>query len=202
MCPPEMLGFHDTLEMFFRKNFTEEIHRLTFDGPAEMHPAVSGTRSRKPSEATPYQAAQQRSLASDAISIAPSSVSVPHARIPAYAIPPLPSRSSVLSTSTMGTLESGPSGVPRETPLQRHLARLTQHGMGALDGATRASDVASLDSPSDSFINGGGTIVGIGVGAGGSSSSIVGSISGSLRGRLSRLGALSFGRGGQPGQPG
>lgn len=31
LCPPEMLAFHATLEKFFRKNFAEEIQRLSVD---------------------------------------------------------------------------------------------------------------------------------------------------------------------------
>ncbi|KAH9046876.1 hypothetical protein EDB84DRAFT_1557919 [Lactarius hengduanensis] len=44
LCPPEMLEFHETLEKFFRKNFHEEIQRLSFEIPAERGVASSPSR--------------------------------------------------------------------------------------------------------------------------------------------------------------
>lgn len=38
LCPPEMVGFHNTLEKFFRKSFAEEIQRLDLDLRAPSRP--------------------------------------------------------------------------------------------------------------------------------------------------------------------
>ncbi|KAI0321083.1 hypothetical protein OF83DRAFT_1168770 [Amylostereum chailletii] len=197
LCPPEMLAFHETLEKFFRKNFSEEIRRLTFEGPADQHPAVLGTRSRKPSTAT-TNAPYAPSTMNDAISIAPSSAST--SRAP-YMIPPLQLRTSIASLPSppAGMLDStGASQTSgKQTPLQKHLAHLARHGMNGVastptpgeNGAS--SDRMSVESPSDSFVNVTGSNVPT---ASTSAASIVGSIGGSLRGRFSRLGSLSFGR--------
>jgi hypothetical protein len=85
------------------------------------------------------------------------------------------------------------------TRLQKHIAHLTRHGMNAvasgpgegIDGYIHRTDSLSIGSPQGSFVNVTGT-------AGPSmtnSGSLTGSRSaGSLKGRFSRLGSLSFGR--------
>jgi dedicator of cytokinesis protein 3 len=196
-----MLSFHDTLEKFFRKNFSEEIHRLTFDGPEDQHPANTGTRSRKPSAASPYMPQQNRNLAQDAISIAPStsamSMSTSRGQY-GIGIPPLPSRASVVSSpSSVGTVDATrfSAAPPSQTPLQKHLAHIARHGINGVSsgsGEAVGSDTMSVsESPSGSIVNVAGWS---NPAAGSSGSSIVGSISGSIKGRFSRLGSLSFGR--------
>ena len=90
----------------------------------------------------------------------------------------------------------------KQTPLQRHLAHLARHGINGLSSAPGdigGSDSLSAESPHNSFVN-----VGNGIHAtptaqisGGSvATSYMGSIGsfGSLKGRFSRFGSLSFGR--------
>ena len=50
LCPPEMMPFHETLERFFRKNFLDEIRRLSIDVTSRdesslisRHPAHMGS---------------------------------------------------------------------------------------------------------------------------------------------------------------
>lgn len=85
----------------------------------------------------------------------------------------------------------------RQTPLQRNLAHLARHGMHAISsgpGDSANSDSISAGSPHDSFVN-----VGTGIPAASTSgtsmvTSNFGNSIGSLRGRISRLGSLNFGR--------
>ncbi|KAI9456498.1 C2 domain in Dock180 and Zizimin proteins-domain-containing protein [Lactarius psammicola] len=171
LCPPEMLEFHETLEKFFRKNFHEEIQRLSFEIPAER--AFASSLSR------PYH-----SYASSLTSIVPSSSSASTTRAP-FAIPPL----------------QLPSSAAQPTRLQKHIAHLARHGMnavasgpgeGVVDSAVPRSDTLSAISPQGSFVNVTGATEPSSANSG---ASIMGSISGSFKkGRFSRLGTLSFAR--------
>lgn len=55
LCPPEMLAFHATLEKFFRKNFADEILRLSVDPSPEPRAldAVPTSARLPPSAAMP-----------------------------------------------------------------------------------------------------------------------------------------------------
>jgi len=186
LCPQEMLTFHETLEMFFRKNFEEEIRRLSFDAPTERGIATS----LRPPDASSYTS----SLA-DATSTVPSNASA--SRAP-FAIPPLHlPGTNITPPQSPATSFTGSAMQP--TRLQKHMAHLARHGMNAVssgpgegvDGGVHRSESLSVGSHQGSFVNVTGTA---GPSATNSGASLVGSKSGSLKGRFSRLGSLSFGR--------
>lgn len=180
LCPPEFLPFHETLEKFFRKNFRDEIRRLVVEDVSATSPSVGAGH---------YEQSLQNSN---------STIST---RRP-FTIPPLQLGRSILTSpvqSPSSPIEEAPT--VKQTPLQRHLAHLTKHGINGVSSApgesVGGSDSLSGESPHNSFVN---------VGNGGvhspqaSSTSIapshmgsMGSLS-SLRGRFSRFGSLNFGR--------
>ena len=182
-----MLAFHETLESFFRKNFDEEIRRLSFEVPTE--------RGIPSSSLQPPDAPSYASSLADAISITQSSTSVNRTPF-SVSSPPVPSL-NVTPPQSPSTSFVGSALQP--TRLQKHIAHLTRHGMNAVasrpgegvDGYIHRTDSLSIGSPQGSFVNVTGT-------AGPSvtnSASLTGSKSaGSLKGRFSRLGSLSFGR--------
>ncbi len=182
-----MLEFHETLEKFFRKNFHEEIQRLSFEIPAER--AITSSLSR------PYH-----SYASSLTSIVPSSSSASTTRAPFAIIPPLQLPGSHI-TPPQSPLTPFPSSAAQPTRLQKHIAHLARHGMnavasgpgeGVVDSAVPRSDTFSVISPQGSFVNVTGPAEPSSANSG---TSIMGSISGSLKkGRFSRLGTLSFAR--------
>jgi dedicator of cytokinesis protein 3 len=180
-----MLSFHATLEGFFRKNFDEEIQRLSFDAPTE--------RGMASSVRVPDVSSYAPSLA-DATSIVPSNSST--TRTP-FAIPPLHLGANISPPQSPAISFAGSTTQP--TRLQKHIANLTRHGMNAVssgpaegaDGAIHRSDSLSASSPHGSFVNVTGNA---GPSATNSGASLLGSKSGSLKGRFSRLGSISFGR--------
>lgn len=120
--------------------------------------------------------------------------------------PPSPTGSPTSPTSTSAPPQT-------QTLLQRHLAYLTRHGINGVSSAPGdavGSDTVSVASPRNSFVNVGGThvlhangmqstpavqvsgnsVMGYNVG----SVNSLGSISGTIRGRISRFGSLNFGR--------
>ena len=181
-----MLEFHETLERFFRKNYHEEIQRLSFEIP------TTSSLSRPDHSYT--------SSLTDAPSIVPSSSSASTTRAP-FSIPPLQLPGSHISPpqSPLATFVSSAS---QPTRLQKHLAHLARHGMnavasgpgeGVVDAGILRSDTLSVTSPQGSFVN----VTGAAPEPSSTTSgaSIMGSISGSFKkGRFSRLGTLSFGR--------
>ncbi|KAI0305423.1 C2 domain in Dock180 and Zizimin proteins-domain-containing protein [Multifurca ochricompacta] len=185
LCPPEMLAFHETLEKFFRKNFNEEIQRLSFEFPTEREIDSS---LRQP------DASYAPSL-TDVTSIIPSGSSASTTRAH-FAIPPLnlPGPHITPPQSPVATL-AGTATQP--TRLQKHIAHLARHGMNAvssgpgegIDTSVPRSDTLSVGSPQGSFVNVTGTA---GPSAANSGTSLIGSKSGSLKGRFSRFGSLSF----------
>ncbi|KAG7090843.1 hypothetical protein E1B28_009925 [Marasmius oreades] len=217
MCPQEFLPFQETLGKFFRKNFREEIARLGLEDPGEtdtISPSIrSGPQDR--STTSQYQSSQYQS------SIYPASVSGATSassarRIPytlpglqfggssALAPPPLSPQSCVdpdMHTSGYGIINT-------QTPLQQHLAHLARHGINGVSSAPGesqgGSDSFSAESPNNSFVNVGNGIHGslAGGAAQSSSASVINSnvggstssIAGSIKGRISRLGSLNFGR--------
>lgn len=90
----------------------------------------------------------------------------------------------------------------RQTPLQRHLAHLARHGINGVSsapGENGGSDSLSAESPRNSIVNVANAVhSSIGGQMSGASvvTSHIGSLGsfGSLRGRFSRFGSLSFGR--------
>jgi dedicator of cytokinesis protein 3 len=184
-----MLAFHETLETFFRKNFEEEMLRLSFDAPTERGVAAS---SLHPPDAPSYAS----SLA-DAISITQSGSSA--TRVP-FALPSPPVPALHITPPQSPSNSYAGSTVQQPTRLQKHIAHLARHGMNAVasgpgegvDGYHR-TDSLSIGSPQGSFVNVTGTAGPSVTNAG--AASIAGSKSaGSLKGRFSRLGSLSFGR--------
>lgn len=192
LCPPEMLGFHTTLEGFFRKNFHEEIQRLAMDWPSGD--GFISTRAHHDLDVSPhYQMhAEQRSID---YGLPESS---PLQRVP----PPLDLRRTV---STAPSLVSPPKDngqsladgllPPKQTPLQRGLAHLARHGVNGVASSPRDTVGSDFEggSPHDSLTNGSGGPVANLSGAASYTTSTIGSI-GSLKGRFSRLGSLNFGR--------
>ncbi|KAF8919995.1 cytoplasmic protein [Mucidula mucida] len=87
-----------------------------------------------------------------------------------------------------------------QTPLQRHLAHLTRHGINGVSSGPQDSDSVSVESPEDSFVNVVGNMSSVSQEpAPSGSSSHMGSLGSlhSLKGRFSRFGSLNFGRRGQ-----
>lgn len=92
----------------------------------------------------------------------------------------------------------GIPGVPRQTPLQRHLAHLVRHGINGVasspgdmgGGMAGGSDSVSVESPDTSLVN---VNSGAAEPSGSSVMTSLGSL-GSLKGRFSRFGSLSFGK--------
>lgn len=177
-----MLGFHSTLEAFFRKNFHDEIRRLA----VEAHPPDPSLRAAHANLGTPTRhlsVIERRSLE-----------------------PPLElghtiSRAPSISPGSIQGNGSGPSPIDgnpptKQTPLQRGLAYLARHGFNGV--ASGPGDLAGSDfdegSPHDSYLNGAGAPMASLSGAASITGSTVGSAGGSLRGRFSRFGSLNFGR--------
>jgi hypothetical protein len=131
----------------------------------------------------------------DATSTVPSNSSVNRA---AFAIPPL-HLPGVNITPPQSPATSSTGAAIQPTRLQKHIAHLARHGMNAvssgpsegIDGGIHRSDSLSVGSPQGSFVNVTGTA---GPSVTNSGTSLAGSKSGSLKGRFSRLGSLSFGR--------
>ncbi|CAK5281374.1 unnamed protein product [Mycena citricolor] len=182
LCPPEFVPFHETLEKFFKKNFREEIRRLGLDAEP-----ISPAPER-------YEQSVKQSMT--------STVSTQRPRLPFF-IPPL-QLGQTLATSppplSPRSPVSPPEPPPRQTPLQRHLAHLTRHGINAVSSAPGdigGSDSLSAESPHESFVNVGNGVHVVG-GAKMSGASVATSKSftsfGSLKGRFSRFGSLNFGR--------
>jgi dedicator of cytokinesis protein 3 len=123
-----------------------------------------------------------------------------------FTIPPLrsvrlesPSSSHSKSSRAVTAAENGAS--TKQTPLQRHLAHLARHGINGVSSAPgdQGNDSTSASSPRESLVNvnseGLNATPTIGFsGASLASTSNLVSLSGSIKGRLSRFGSLNFGR--------
>ncbi|KAI0940660.1 hypothetical protein AcW1_003797 [Taiwanofungus camphoratus] len=183
LCPPEMKAFHTTLEKLFRKNFQEEIQRLAVDSVHEPRSfdSVSSPTRRAAQLQLPPQIRPSIEVVTVqgglAISSSLSSL-VPH------------------SHKENGQLNLA-LPTAKQTPLQRHLAHLARHGFNGVSsgpGDIGGRDSVSEESPRDSLINvGNGATLATLSGAASMTTSTMGSI-GSIRGRFSRFGSLSFGR--------
>ncbi|KAG2364374.1 hypothetical protein BDR07DRAFT_1401549 [Suillus spraguei] len=186
ICPQEMLRFHQTLEELFRKNFAEEIQRITAENGFQHFPESSAGSIRIHDQSSSYDSrSRQRSLSISSgrpsfgfpLSVSGSSVS-PHPNSPLSSRPP-PSHHHH-------------EGVKR-TPLQMHAAHVARHGInGVLTGWRDAPSDENAGSLRDSLITVGNT----GPAHSGASvaMSTIGSVN-SFKGRLSsRFGSFTRSR--------
>lgn len=170
-----MLSFHTTLETFFRKNFNDEIQRLA----VESHTPESTLRLAFANTGNPghLSVIERRSLE-----------------------PPLELGHSISSPPSISPRDEGNSpvdgNVTKQTPLQRGLAHLARHGFNGVASGPRDTSGSDIEegSPHDSYLNGAGAPVANISGAASITTSTMGSMGGSLRGRFSRFGSLNFGR--------
>ncbi|KAF5386256.1 hypothetical protein D9615_002431 [Tricholomella constricta] len=195
LCPPEFIPFHETLEKFFKKNFREEIRRLAADGLSEtIPPSITAGSSYQQSL---YEQSLQRTMSTS--STARGNLVLPPLQLGQSSMTPA-SSSSYPPQSPTSTKNLPPHF--KQTPLQRHLAHLARHGINGVSsapGESGGSDSLSVESPRNSFVNVANAVHGS-TGAQMSGTSVapshMGSLGsfGSLRGRFSRFGSLSFGR--------
>lgn len=191
LSPPQMMTFHGTLESFFRKNFQEEIQRLSVEVPPSE--VVEIRHQQSASVSSPYQQSLNEAPSSGSVKDSGSATrgqytggALDLARTP---LDPPP-----LSSHPNGPITGEHPHSAKQTPLQRHLAHLARHGFNGVASGPRdhTSDSISEGSPHDSYMNGGGMPLNMQ-----SSASVAGSTLGSigsLRGRISRFGSLNFGR--------
>jgi dedicator of cytokinesis protein 3 len=177
-----MLPFHETLEKFFRKNFQDEIRRLTVDGASDqLTDQLLGNAHYQPSL---YQY-HKRSMSTTSTT---RPLHLGHQPMSPTPLSPLTPRGAILASEA-------PAG-SKQTPLQRHLAHLARHGInGVSSGPGDTGDTVSLSggSPHDSFVNVANGIPAAALSNTSVANSNLGS-GGSLKGRFSRFGSLSFGR--------
>lgn len=190
ICPSEMLGFHQTLEELFRKNFSEEICRIAADNGFQHVPQSYATSLKIYDQGSLYDSrshSHQRSISNS--SGRPSfgmPLSVGSSSLSAQPISPLSSR---LPPSNY---HEGAASAKR-TPLQMHAAHVARHGInGVLTGWRDAGSDANTGSPRDSLITVGNT------GPAPSAASVVMSTIGSsnsIKGRFSsRFGSITRSR--------
>jgi dedicator of cytokinesis protein 3 len=195
LCPPEMLAFHTTLEGFFKKNFHEEIQRLSMDSPSRE--AFVSARVHHAQDTTTYITAPPEYRSVDYNLQEPTSL--------AQKPPPLDLRhpaSNVVSTVSPPTTREysristdGMLPPPKQTPLQKSLAHLQRHGVHGVASSPRDTMGSDLEDVSshDYLMNGSGGPTNTLSGSASVTTSTIGSV-GSLKGRLSRFGSLNFGR--------
>jgi dedicator of cytokinesis protein 3 len=228
LCPAEMVPFHDTLERFFRKNFFEEIRRLSIDAispiessPISRHPAHMGSLT--------HLHERNRSQASNVTGVTARSKNfyIPPLQLGNSVVTPPPASPRSLRTQTVADGVSvtghgaplphnGVGAVPynKQTPLQRNLADLARNGLtgigmggsgpslGYEPGMSSMTIGGDTSSPHGSFVNVGATLPPVATLAGSAASlmtSNIGNSIGSIKGRFSRLGSLNFGRHGRHG---
>ncbi|KIY44576.1 hypothetical protein FISHEDRAFT_51256 [Fistulina hepatica ATCC 64428] len=201
LCPPEFLPFQETLEIFFRKNFKEDIRRLDIQ--------VSDSSAMSPSSHSFRHSTYEQSLK---LSTSTASTKKP---FHTFHISPLHigrSASSSLSplspvsvSSVLPDTALTPRTTVQQTPLQRHLQHLARHGINGVASAPEAaSDALSVgDSVRNSFaiptstttlMNGVHSVPMQEASSGASmiaSTLSMGSLT-SLKERFSRLGSLNF----------
>ncbi|KAJ8077057.1 Deoxycytidine kinase 1 [Marasmius tenuissimus] len=207
LCSAEFLPFHGTLEKFFKKNFREEINRLGLEeaGDTEtISPSVRSGEQRTMGTSSQYQPSLYAPSVNGGASTS-SARRVPYGLNLGRSVltpPPLSPQSP-----TDPDMQANHSLPNNQTPLQRHLAHLARHGINGVSSApgdsTHGSDSFSVESPNQSFVNVGNGIHGsLGGIAQSSSGSVINtniggsgtSLAGSIKGRISRLGSLNFGR--------
>ncbi|KAH9485300.1 Dedicator of cytokinesis protein 3 [Psilocybe cubensis] len=213
LCPPEFIPFHETLEKFFKKNFRDEIRRLAVDADSialstrsqNIGLGAASSGSQYPIPSTSYEQSVKRSMSSSSTARFQSQpINVGRSMLtPTFESPMGPGDDS-------NNAHSNSSSASKQTPLQRHLAHLTRHGINGVSSAPgdlAGVDSLSAESPHNSFVNV-GSANGMGNGNGihstaagqvsGASvaTSYMGSMGsfGSLKSRFSRFGSLNFGR--------
>ena len=175
---------------FFRKNFHEEMQRLAV-GPSPDRSLVARPSGHTLLSSQPASLSEQRSPEEagpdmrQQFSMAPLNLGRP------FTSPSLSPR----STRENGQLSPEPLMSGKQTPLQRGLAHLARHGFNGVASGPRDNGDGDMseESPHNSFVNGSGPTVTHLSGAASVTTSTMGSM-GSLRGRLSKFGSLSFGR--------
>ena len=194
-----MLPFHETLEKFFRKNFQDEIRRLTADDASDQL-TISSPVSRN--QGVPGASAQSNDQGSLTRSQSTTSTSRPPHVIPPLQvgyqpISPLP-LSPMVTRGAM--LASDPPAGSKQTPLQRHLAHLARHGINGVSSAPGGGDngdaasISIAESPHESFVNVANGLPATALSNASVANSNFGSSVGSLKGRFSRFGSLNFGK--------
>ncbi|KAF8160994.1 hypothetical protein B0H34DRAFT_746533 [Crassisporium funariophilum] len=203
LCPPEFIPFHETLEKFFKKNFRDEVRRLAVDGMSDSITSQSPSSSSQ-YPASAYEQSLKRSVSSASTARFGGMIPLPPLQVgrsPMTMTPPLESPVSPGNASSVNH-NHGAAASSKQTILQRHLAHLARHGINGVSSAPGdigGSDSLSAESPHNSFVNVGNGIHGSGAAqmSGASvATSYMGSMGsfGSLKGRFSRFGSLSFGR--------
>ncbi|KAF8135611.1 hypothetical protein EV363DRAFT_1396094 [Boletus edulis] len=171
ICPPEMVRFHQTLEDLFRKNFPEEIGRISAQGGFDDASRVNDQLALQ------ENASLQRSLSTNG-----HGQTNPPAFALGTAVPPQP-MSPLTSPHGNGVDVLLP---PKRTPLQMHAAHVARHGINGVSSGWRQDTMSNSEtggSPRNSMI----TV--------GNSPSVIGpSVVGSIKDRFSRLGSLRSGR--------
>ncbi|CAL1708002.1 unnamed protein product [Somion occarium] len=198
LCPQQMLPFHSTLESFFRKNFHEEIQRLAVDfqhdaNSISSHPTQHTILQSYPSSLQDqvYERSMQDSSSVNRPNLAMAPLDVTRTIMDPAPLSPESVRDNVQQRAN-GVL----SPQTQQSLLQRHMAHLTRHGFNGVASGPReraGSDTFSEGSPHDSFANGHGMPFHVNSGAS-ITTSTMGSIGGSIRGRFSKFGSLNFGR--------
>ncbi|EJD03246.1 cytoplasmic protein [Fomitiporia mediterranea MF3/22] len=183
LCPPEMIPFHETLERFFHKNFSEEIGRLSMDA-SPIAPSISPSARFPPQDSGSLTQLQERNRSESSHATGATARSknfyLPPLQVGRSVVTPPPvSPHSVRAQGGMDGAHGGSTGniagpsVPhaKQTPLQRNLAHLARHGFNGVAVGPGPGTNMSSDA-------GGGYNVGAG-GLGGDTIS-VGSPQGSL----------------------
>ncbi|KIJ49358.1 hypothetical protein M422DRAFT_161378 [Sphaerobolus stellatus SS14] len=162
ICPQEMLPFHEALENFFHKNFSEEILRIPLESIAEdtrntltSSHAEAQMQSRTSFQSTSLGHKQSISSFADRTYTSPPPLQVGNTSTSGD-IPPL----SPFPYNYAGN-PFGPTSTNRQnqTPLQRHLADLARYGMTGVSSGLGdrhrgiGSDGHSASSQRDSSVN-------------------------------------------------
>jgi dedicator of cytokinesis protein 3 len=174
-------------------------------------------RSGKISRDTPapslsnYEPSLSHSVSRSSSSIRRPAVAIPALNFDRPRLSPPPPSPQSPTSPVSPTSVTTPQ--PAQSLLQRHLAHLTRHGINGVSSApgdVGGSDSLSVSSPRNSFVNvgtsqmlhtngmhsapaihaSGNSVMGYNVGSMGS----LGSIGGTIRGRISRFGSLNFGK--------
>lgn len=154
LCPPEMLPFHETLERFWRFNFSDEIGRLGLDAPSAVEGSVSHTHDSVMSTHS-HTGPRSRQNEAGVGSVPPfqREDSAGRESVDAHR-----SQYAVDVNSRLSKVVAGPDLKPAMlSPLQRHISTLhrksanlmalaSQHQQQAEPPASGGSDAFSLKS--------------------------------------------------------
>ncbi|CAE6510579.1 unnamed protein product [Rhizoctonia solani] len=220
LCPAEMLPFHETLVRFFRKNFHDEIQRLTSSEPSETHLPLTASQTanafpRAPTITTANHhdgASSTYPKRSDSLagrrSFSNHAAKRGHVGVPSVSLSIPISLSNSLRERIASPTEQPYMGSPPApfhasaaasptsvylTPLQRNIAHLNKYGLSS-PGAHGQNGLVN-QSPASPDTTSIGSLVNVGVGAPGRTHSIRDTsslFSNRTKGRLSRLGSLGW----------